>query len=88
MSRGSYDDFIEALGQRESSGNYQAENQFHYLGKYQMGELSFLDIGLVNKDTTNANDYAGGFKANTVFIARLNFLLHQPHKTKRSEIIW
>ena len=29
--------FLEDIGFRESSGNYQAVNQFGYLGKYQFG---------------------------------------------------
>jgi hypothetical protein len=35
---GTYTNFLNALGQRESSGNYHAVNQLGYLGKYQMGE--------------------------------------------------
>ena len=39
MEKNSYD-FLEALGQRESSGNYKAKNSAGYIGKYQMGEMT------------------------------------------------
>jgi Ca2+-binding RTX toxin-like protein len=62
MSKGTYDDFFDALGQRESSDNYSAENKFHYLGRYQMGEAALIDIGMVNADSKPLNnDYSGGW---------------------------
>ena len=39
------DDFFEALGQRESSGNYKAVNSVGFIGKYQMGEAAMVDAG-------------------------------------------
>ena len=42
-----------ALGQRESSNDYQAVNQLNYLGKYQFGGAALADIGLVKKGTKN-----------------------------------
>ncbi|MCA3237935.1 MAG: hypothetical protein ACK5RC_13565 [Curvibacter sp.] len=49
-----------ALGQRESGGNYSAENTFNYLGKYQMGEAALQDTGYVNGDGKPLkNDYSG-----------------------------
>ena len=38
--------FLEDIGFRESSGNYQAVNQFGYLGKYQFGRKTLNAIGL------------------------------------------
>ena len=46
---------IEAIGKRESNGNYTAENQFGYLGKYQFGAAALIDLGYVKEGTTNAN---------------------------------
>ena len=42
---------LAAIGQRESSGNYQAVNQFGYVGKYQMGLAALEDAGYVKKGT-------------------------------------
>ena len=42
-----------ALGQRESSNNYKAVNGGNYIGKYQMGAMALIDIGLVKKGTKN-----------------------------------
>lgn len=51
MSNKTYDAFFEALGQRESGGNYNAINKrFRYLGKYQMGEESLIDTGYYKDD--------------------------------------
>ena len=40
-----HEDFLDALGERESSNNYQAVNQFGYLGRYQMGQVALQDAG-------------------------------------------
>lgn len=42
--------FKEALGARESSGNYQAVNRLGYLGKYQFGSMALIDIGYKTRD--------------------------------------
>jgi len=41
--------FRDTLGQRESSGNYNA-TQGQYLGKYQLGKMALQDLGYKNKD--------------------------------------
>ena len=40
--------FIEAIGFRESSGNYKAVNKFGYLGKYQFGRATLNSLGYRN----------------------------------------
>ncbi|MBP1860796.1 calcium-binding protein [Rhizobium herbae] len=57
----SYDDFFEALGERESGGNYKAVNQLGYLGKYQFGELALIDLKYYLKDGTSKNDWKPDF---------------------------
>lgn len=37
--------YFDAIGQRESSGNYKAVNTFGFLGKYQMGTSALTDAG-------------------------------------------
>ncbi|NWE92847.1 type I secretion C-terminal target domain-containing protein [Pseudomonas reactans] len=56
------DEFYESLGQRESSGNYTAENSAGYKGKYQMGEAALIDTGYVlPDDDPYDNNYSGGW---------------------------
>lgn len=58
--KGNYEDFLEALGMRESSDRYDIENRFGYLGRYQMGELALQDAGFLDADgnwTSLANSY-------------------------------
>lgn len=57
----SYDDFLDALGQRESSGDYTVVNRLGYLGKYQFGELALIDAGYYTRDGTSTNDWRAGF---------------------------
>jgi len=40
--------FLNAVGFRESSGNYKAVNQYGYLGKYQFGRKTLDNLGYKN----------------------------------------
>ena len=67
--RKDYSDFLDALGMRESSGNYDAENRYGYLGKYQMGKLALQEAGFLDSDgewTSLANSY--GIDSETDFL--------------------
>lgn len=73
---GTYANFLNALGQRESSGNYHAVNQLGYLGKYQMGEGALIDTGYYTADGTATNDWQpshftgkGGIHSKAQFLA-------------------
>jgi len=58
--KGNYEDFLRALGYRESSGRYNIENRLGYLGKYQMGEAALKDAGYYKGDRTpRVNDWIG-----------------------------
>jgi hypothetical protein len=58
--KGNYEDFLRALGYRESSGRYNIENRYGYLGKYQMGEMALKDAGYYKGDSTpRKNDWIG-----------------------------
>ncbi len=54
-----YEAFLSALGLRESSGRYDVENPWGYLGKYQMGEAALIDAGYYLQDGTAKNDWKG-----------------------------
>lgn len=41
----SYTEFLNELGFRESTDNYQAINRFGYMGRYQLGGLALQDAG-------------------------------------------
>ena len=49
-----YQAFADTLGQRESSGNYEAVNDLGYLGKYQFGPASLEDAGLLKKGASKS----------------------------------
>ena len=55
-----YGAFLDALGDRESGGDYGAVNTLGYLGKYQFGELALIDIGYYSADGTAKNDWQPG----------------------------
>lgn len=54
-------EFLDALGKRESGGNYQAFNKFGFAGKYQMGEAALIDAGYYKKKGAYNNDWKGTF---------------------------
>lgn len=70
---------MNALSARESSGNFQSENQFGYIGGYQFGGEALADLGYVNKQKWQAfraankgkNIYSGG-KGNSLHAQFLN----------------
>ena len=45
-----YVGFKEALGFKESQGNYSVINEFGYMGKYQFGKSTLQMIGIYNPD--------------------------------------
>jgi hypothetical protein len=55
-----FEDFLAALAQKESSGRYGIENYSGYLGKYQMGEHALIDAGYYLRDGTDARRNADG----------------------------
>jgi hypothetical protein len=54
-------DFLNALAQRESSKNAQAQNRYGYVGLFQMGEAALIDAGFYRSDGTGANDWRGSW---------------------------
>ena len=61
-SAGTFDDYLAALAQRESSNNPYAENTLGYLGLYQTGEIALIDVNWYDENdaiATNRNDWIG-----------------------------
>ena len=46
MAKGNLYDFLTALGQRESSGNYEAKNNYGFAGRWQFGKPRLYDLGI------------------------------------------
>jgi hypothetical protein len=42
-----YNSYANALGKRESSNNYNADNHLGYIGKYQLGSMALESVGLM-----------------------------------------
>ena len=42
----SHQQFLEAIGHRESSNNYLVVNEFGYMGKYQFGKATLKGLGI------------------------------------------
>ena len=70
----SYDQFLTDLAARESGGNYQIQNQYGYLGKYQMGEAALIDAGYYVKDSTQKNDWSGRWTGKDGVVSAAQFL--------------
>jgi len=72
--------YMAQIGKSESSGNYSAENQLGYLGKYQMGHQALIDAGYVkssvtsNADLSNPNNWTGkdGISDKSSFLSNKN----------------
>ena len=55
-----YDEFLDALGFRESTDNYALVNSYGYMGRYQMGGMALKEAGFKDADgawTALANSY-------------------------------
>ena len=59
MSKGTYTDFLSAVGQRESGNNYSVVATPGYLGRFQFDEGALKAIGFYNGDSTAAIDFIG-----------------------------
>jgi hypothetical protein len=56
ISQGSeFANYNDVLGQRESGGEYNIENQIGFIGKYQWGSPALQDLGMVKSGIGNSN---------------------------------
>jgi len=58
--RGGYSEYSDILGKRESSGQYNIENDIGYIGKYQWGSLALQDLGMVTHGIGSSNRKLNG----------------------------
>ena len=77
MANGTYDDFLAALRMRETSDNYQAQNQYGARGAYQFHEAALKQIGWYTDNTAQSNpgdDWIGTFSAKSGVTSIQQFL--------------
>ncbi|MCB1986033.1 MAG: hypothetical protein H6936_01505 [Burkholderiales bacterium] len=65
-----YQDYFDTLGFRESSSipggvqNYDTENPFGFIGKYQFGEAALFDLGYYGIDGSDSNLFRNDWSGN------------------------
>lgn len=65
-----YQDYFDTLGFRESSSipggvqNYDTENPFGFIGKYQFGEAALFDLGYYGIDDSDSNLFRNDWSGN------------------------
>lgn len=79
-----YQDFLNALGFRESSSipdgvqNYDVENPFGFIGKYQFGEAALYDLGYYGTDNSDRNlfknDWVGNWSGKNGIHSKQDYL--------------
>lgn len=74
MKEKNYEDFLEALGQRESGGDYNKVNTIGYLGKYQMGEAALEEAGYYKANGSTNNQWKGNFTGVNGVYSKKDFL--------------
>ena len=61
VSNKSYDDFLAAVRERESSDRYNFLSKAGYLGAYQFAEVTMKNLGYYEGDSTSKQDWIGDF---------------------------
>lgn len=84
-----YQDYFDALGFRESSSvpggdqNYDIENPFGFIGKYQFGEAALYDLGYYAVDGSDSdllrnNDWVGNWSGKNGIHSKQDYLSNGP----------
>ncbi len=79
---GTYEEFLEDLGFKESSGDYTKVNSIGFLGKYQFGEDALTDLGYYLGDNTGRNDWKGQWTGKDGINSKQDFLNNGPVQEK------
>lgn len=79
-----YQDYFDLLGSRESSSipggvqNYDIENRFGFIGKYQFGEAALFDLGYYGLDSSDdnlfKNDWVGSWSGKDGINSKQDYL--------------
>lgn len=87
-----YQDYFDLLGFRESSSipggvqNYDTENAFGFIGKYQFGEAALFDLGYYSIDRSDSNlfrnDWTGNWSGKNGISSKQDFLNNGPAQEK------
>lgn len=88
-----YQDYFDLLGFKESSSipggvqNYDTENRYGYIGKYQFGEAALFDLGYYSFDNSDhnlfRNDWVGNWSGKNGITSKQDYL----HNGAAQEII-
>jgi hypothetical protein len=88
-----YQDYFDLLGFKESSSipggvqNYDTENRYGYIGKYQFGEAALFDLGYYSLDNSDRNlfrnDWVGNWSGKNGITSKQDYL----HNGAAQEII-
>ena len=92
LAAGGYAEFLQALAQRESSGNGRTVNNLGYAGLYQMGEAALIDAGYYRRDGTAANDWKGNWTGKNGIHSLSDFLSNPSEQTQAitgyHQVLW
>lgn len=80
--------FLNALGMRESGGNYKAFNSYGYAGKYQMGEAAMIDAGYYKKPSCRYNNDWSGVFTGKDDVNSIQDFLNSPKAQENAQIIY
>ncbi|MDP1559377.1 MAG: hypothetical protein Q8K59_10655 [Nitrosomonas sp.] len=83
-----YQDYFDTLGFKESSSipggaqNYDTENAFGFIGKYQFGEAALFDLGYYGLDKSDSNlfknDWVGHWSGKGGITSKQDYFNHGP----------
>lgn len=85
---GTYEQFFQAIKQRESSNDYSIVNGSGFLGAYQFGEAALIDLGYVKRDkAVYDNKINGGWTGKDGIDSTTEFL-HTPAVQDEAAAEW
>ncbi|MET0527321.1 MAG: hypothetical protein ABW003_03080 [Microvirga sp.] len=81
-SNKSYDDFLAAVRERESSDRYNFISKAGYLGAYQFAEITMKNLGYYESDGTSKQDWIGDFTGKDSVTSKQKLLTTPPLQDK------
>jgi len=79
----SYNDYLAALCHIESGCNSASQNQYGFIGRYQMGESALIDAGYYQEDRTpDTNDWQGTWTGKNGINSLSDFLADAAKQTQ------